>query len=198
MVEKFVHWTGSLSDSFTAFGQDIQVDLNMDAGEPNGGLHIHAVGWGGTPVYLPNSTPTTPTWDNIPGTSPALQVRQDGYYPQDLIRVRLASSFTTLTPVHANITVVTSVPPATRILDSGQDVRMRGFLQATGVVAASAVLANIGTTTHRPLVNKSMGVRYTAGSSRLQVLTNGDITLGSALALNDQVWLDSTTYDLLA
>lgn len=198
MVEKFVHWTGSLSDSFTAFGQDIQVDLNMDIGEPNGGLHIHAVGWPGTPVYLPNSSSTSPTWDNIPGTVPALQVRQDGFYPQALIRIRLVSNFTTMAPIHANITVVTAVPPATRILDSGQDVRVRGFLQATGAVAASTVLANIATTAHRPLVNKSMGVRYTAGSSRLQILTNGDITLGSSLALNDQVWLDSTTYDLLA
>lgn len=197
MVEKFVHWTGSLSDSFTAFGQDIQVDLNSAVGEPNGGLHIHAVGWGGTPVYLPNSTPSAPTWDNIPGTSPALQVRQDGFYPQALMRIRLVSNFTTLTPIHANITVATAVPPATRILDSGQDVRMRGFLQATGVVPASTVLANIDTTTHRPRVNKSMGVRYTAGSSRFQIFTNGDVTLGSALALNDQIWLDSTTYDLL-
>lgn len=108
------------------------------------------------------------------------------------------TAFVTVTPVHANITVATAVPPATRLERGSDAVRVRGFLQATGVVPAAAVLANIATVAHRPLHNVSTGVRYTAGSSRLQILTNGDITLGSALALNDQVWLDSVTFDLLA
>lgn len=105
--------------------------------------------------------------------------------------------FVNMTPVHANITLG-AVAAATRLDRGGDNGRVRGFLQATGVVPATTVLANIATVSHRPLHNVSLGVRYTAGSSRLQILTNGDITLGSALALNDQVWLDSTTYDLLA
>lgn len=196
--EQFVHWGGSMTEVISVFNQDIQIDLNTGESEPRGGLHIHAVGWPGTPLYLPNSGPTTAVWDTIPGTSPVLQVRQDGNNPVDMIRVRQATNtFTNVTPVHANI-ILGSVPAGTRISASGDEVRFRGFLQATGAVAASAVMANIGTTTHRPLVAKSMGVRFTGGSSRLQILANGDILIGIALGLNDQVWLDSTTYDLLA
>src|SRR5687768_13103767 len=44
------------------------------------------------------------------------------------------SAFVTLTPVHANITVVTAVPPQTRLERGGDTTRVRGFLQATGVV----------------------------------------------------------------
>lgn len=196
--EVFAHWGGANTEVVAVFNQDIQIDRNTEPSEPRGGLHIHAVGWPGTPLYLPNSTASAPVWDTIPGTSPSLQVRQDGNNPVDTIRVRQATNtFTSVTPVHANI-ILGSVPAGTRISSSGDEIRLRGFLQATGVVAASAVLANIATTTHRPLVAKSLGVRYTAGSSRFQIMTNGDLTLGSALALNDQVWLDSTTYDLLA
>lgn len=193
--EQFIHWGGSMTEVVSVFNQDVQIDLNTEPSEPLGGLHIHAVGWPGTPLYLPNSTASVPVWDTVPGTSPVLQVRQDGNNPVDMIRVRQATNtFTSVTPVHANITLG-SVPAGTRVLASGDEVRVRGFLQATGVIAAGQVLARVA---HPPLVNKSLGVRYTAGSSRLQILTNGDVTLGSALALNDQVWLDSTTYDLLA
>ncbi len=107
------------------------------------------------------------------------------------------TAFVNVTPVHANI-IVGAVAAATRLDRGGDNGRMRGFLQATGAVPASSVLANIGTVAHRPLHAVSLGVRYTAGSSRLQIAVNGDITLGSALALNDQVWLDSTTWDMLA
>jgi hypothetical protein len=105
--------------------------------------------------------------------------------------------FVNVTPVHANITLG-AVPAATRLDRGGDPARVRGFLVATGAVPASAVLANIATLAHRPQHAVSLGVRYTAGSSRFQVSTGGDMTLGSALALNDQVWLDSTTYDMVA
>lgn len=196
--ELFAHWGGALSEVITVFGQDIQIDMNTDPADPLEGLHIHAVGWAGTPVFLPNSTNSSPAWDTIPGTNPALQVRQDGHFARELVKIRQASNtFLNVAPVHANITLG-SVPAGTLIQQSGVEIRMRGFLIATGVVASGAVLANINTTTHRPLVNKSTGVRYTGGSSRLQVMASGDITIGSALALNDQVWLDGVTYDLLS
>lgn len=192
--EVFAHWGGADTEVITVFNQDIQIDLNMDPGEPLDGLHVHAVGFAGTPLYLPNSTNTTPQWDTIPGTSPALQARQDGHWPRDLVKVRQANTFTNVTPVHASI-ILGSVPAGTRVEQSGDVARVRGFVQATGPIPASQVLFRVA---HLPLVSKSLGVRYTAGSSRLQILPNGDVTLGSALALNDQVWLDSTTYDLLA
>lgn len=195
--EQFVRWGGAMSEAISVFDQDIQVDLNTDPGEPLGGLHIHAVGWGGTPVYLPNSTNSSPVWDAIPGTDPVLQVRQDGHYPTDMIKIRQANTFTSLTPIHANI-ILGAVPAGTRVEQSGDTARMRGFLQATGVVGSGLVLANINTVSHRPLHAVSTGVRYTAGSNRLQISTGGDVTLTASLALNDQVWLDSITYDLLA
>lgn len=192
--EVFAHWGGANTEVITVFGQDIQIDLNMEPGEPQGGLHIHAPGWPGTPLYLPNSMHSAPTWDTIPGTNPVLEVRQDGHWPRDLVKIRQPNTFTNMTVVHANI-ILGSAPAGTRVEQSGDVARARGFLQATGVVGGGQVLATVA---HPPLVNKSLGVRYTGGSSRLQILTNGDVTLGSALALNDQVWLDSTTYDLIA
>lgn len=105
--------------------------------------------------------------------------------------------FVSMAPVHANI-ILGAIPAASRLERGADAARLRGFLQATGVVASGAVLANIGTIAHRPLHAISTGVRYTAGSNRLQIAVNGDVTLTAALALNDQVWLDSVTYDLLA
>lgn len=191
--ELFAHWGGANTEVVTVFNQNIQVDLNMDVGEPVGGLHIHAVGWAGTPLYLPNSTNTTPQWDTIPGTSPVLQVRQDGHWPTDLIKIRQANTFTNVTNLHASIQQGTA-PAGTRIEQSGDVVRMRGFFQATAAITANQILAR---TAHPPLVAKSMGVRYSGGSARLQIATSGDISMAVALNLNDQVWLDSTTYDLL-
>ena len=192
--EQFVRWTGALSDVVTVFNQDIRIDMNMEANEPLGGLHIHAAAFAGTPVYLPNSTNASPAWDTIPGTNPVLQVRQDGHYPTDLIKIRQSNTFTNLTTVHASITLGAS-PAGTRIEQSGDVVRMRGFIQATGAIASGLVLARVA---HPPLHAVSTGVRYTAGSNRLQVGTNGDVSLTASLALNDQVWLDGVTYDLLA
>lgn len=194
--EQFVRWGGAMSEVTTMFNQDIQVDLNTEPSEPNGGLHIHAVGWVGTPLYLPNSMNSEPVWQDIPGTSPALQVRQDGHWPTDMIKVRQANTFTNLTTVHASI-ILGAVPAGTRLEQSGDTVRMRGFLQATGAIASGLTLANIATVGHRPLHAISTGVRYTAGSNRLQVGTNGDVSLTASLALNDQVWLDGVTFDKL-
>src|SRR5688572_10684880 len=107
------------------------------------------------------------------------------------------TAFVNLTTVHANI-ILGAVPAASRLERGGDATRVRGFLQATGVVASGAVLANIATVAHRPLHPVSMGARYTAGTNRLQVAVNGDVTFTAALALNDQLWLDGVTFDLLA
>ena len=107
------------------------------------------------------------------------------------------TAFVNLTPVHANI-IVGAVAAASRLERGGDATRIRGFLQATGVVPSGAVLANIGTAAHRPLHPVSMGARYTAGTNRLQVAVNGDVTFTAALALNDQLWLDGVTFDLVA
>ena len=107
------------------------------------------------------------------------------------------TAFVNMTPVHANI-ILGAVPASTRLERGGEATRIRGFLQATGVVPSGAVLANIGTAAHRPLHAVSMGARYTAGTNRLQVAVNGDVTFTAALALNDQLWLDGVTFDLVA
>jgi archaellum component FlaC len=107
------------------------------------------------------------------------------------------TAFVTLTAVDPNITVATAVPPQSRLDRGAENGRLRGFLQATGAVASGNVLANV-TAAHRPLHNVSLGVRYSGGSNRLQIATNGNVTLSAALALNDQVWLDGITWDMLA
>ena len=189
-----IYWSGVATDVIQYGGQSLTVGYSTNPNDPIGTVTIR--GTGTSTLLLPNSTVLAPLWSPIPGTSPPLEARQDGHFSSSHILIRQVAAFTNVTPVHANI-ILGSVPAGTRITMSGDEVRFRGFLQATGVVAASAVLANIATTAHRPPVNKSLGVRYTAGSSRFQVMANGDLTLGSSLALNDQVWLDSTTYDLL-
>lgn len=196
--ECHIHWGGAGSETVTFLGQNIVIMTDvMTVDQPRGALHIHAEGFVGTPLFLPNSMISSPQWNTIPGTNPALEVRQDGHYPTGYIRVRFAGTFTNLAPVHANI-ILGAVPAATRLESQGDVTRMRGFLQATGVVASGAVLANIATLTHRPTHAVSTGVRYSGGSNRFQVTTGGDVSLSAALALNDQVWLDGLTFDLLA
>lgn len=104
--ESHIHWDGSNDQIVTFLGQDIRIQLNENPEDPIGALHIHADGFAGTPLFLPNSTPQTPTWDPIPGTSPVLEVRQDGFYPQDFIRVRAAGS----TPVTGTSVAVVASP----------------------------------------------------------------------------------------
>lgn len=107
------------------------------------------------------------------------------------------TTFVNLTNLNANI-VLGAVPAASRLDRGGDPGRLRGFLTATAPVAGSTVLANIGVVANRPLHAVSMGVRYSGGSTRLQISTGGDLTIAAALALNDQVWLDGTTFDKIA
>lgn len=107
------------------------------------------------------------------------------------------TTFVNLTNLNASITLG-AVPAASRLDRGGDPGRLRGFLVATGPVAGGTVLANIGVVANRPQHAVSLGVRYSGGSTRLQISTGGDITIAAALALNDQVWLDATTYDMIA
>lgn len=84
-------------------------------------------------------------------------------------------------------------------LDRGADSgRLRGTLTASGAVSAGAVVATIAATSHRPLSMATAIARYSGGGSQIQIATNGDITLGSALTSGQSVWLDSLTWDMLA
>lgn len=191
--EILASWMGGATESFTIYNQAIQIDLNTAPGDPVGGLHAHAVGFGGTPLFLPNSTPSSPTWQQVPGTNPSIEVRQDGYWPLGLMRFRLVNPFVNMGSLNANITLG-AVPAATRIEESGDVARFRGFLQATVLVTAGTTLGRVA---HPPLHPVSTGARYSGGSNRLQLSTLGDLTFAVNLNPGDQLWLDSTTYDLL-
>lgn len=88
--EGHIHWGGVSGEVVEYLGQSIKLDIDSDPEDPTGALHIYAVGFGATPLFLPNSTNSVPTWSDIPGTSPTLQARQDGHYPSDYIRIRQA------------------------------------------------------------------------------------------------------------
>lgn len=88
--EGHIHWGGYLDETIEYLGQTLRIQMNENPDDPIGALHIHANGFAGTPLFLPNSTDSAPVWDNVPGSNPVLQVRQDGHYPQNYIRIRLA------------------------------------------------------------------------------------------------------------
>lgn len=191
--EQLLYWLGASNEVTTVFGQDIQVDVNDNPEDPIGGLHIHAAGFAGTPLFLPNSTPQSPTWTQIPGTSPSIEVRQDGYWPLGTMRVRMPNPFLNVTNLNANATLG-AVAAATRIEECGDVARFRGSLQATVLITANTVLGRVA---HPPLHAVSTGARYSGGSNRLQINTLGDLTFAVTLNPGEQLWLDSTTYDLL-
>lgn len=90
MIEAYLQWTGAPSETFTVFGQDIQIRTGVDANDPIGTLYLNVAGFVGSPVTMPNSTSTSPTWTTIPGTVPTVEARQDGHFPIGLIQVRTA------------------------------------------------------------------------------------------------------------
>lgn len=89
--EGHIHWSGTDSETVVYLGQSLEVTTElMTVDQPAGALHIHAEGFGGAPLYLPNSSSAEPLWSPIPGTSPVLEARQDGHYPTNYIRIRQA------------------------------------------------------------------------------------------------------------
>lgn len=193
--ETHIHWTGSNDETVIAFDQSVRIRTSTDPNDPIGTLLISSEAFAGTPLPMPNSISATSAWTAIPGTSPAIEVRQDAHYPIGLFRVRIGNAFTNMTPV-GNITQG-SKAGATRLEENGDVVRMRGILTATGAIANPATIATV-TSAHIPLAAVSTQVRWTGGTARLQVTTSGSVILSATLALNDQVWLDGVTYDLLA
>jgi hypothetical protein len=194
MTETHIRWAGTHDETVEAFGQSLRIRTGVDPNDPIGTLYIGAEASVATPLLLPNSISTAALWSTVPGTSPVLQVRQDGHYPMDYIRIRYDSAPLTVTP-GAGMTQGAKTA-ATMLIGDGKEVRMRGTLVATGVVATGSVIGNVNAA-HFPLLPANTQVRYTGGGARFQILANGNIIINAALALNDNVWLDSITYDLL-
>lgn len=88
--EGHIHWSGGNDETVTYLGQELRMQLNENPEDPIGALHIHAEGFNGTALFLPNSNASAPAWTAVPGTAPVLEVRQDGHYPSDYIRIRQA------------------------------------------------------------------------------------------------------------
>jgi len=194
MTETHIHWAKTPDETVEVFGQSLRIRTGVDPNDPIGTLYIQAESFVGTPLILPNSISTAASWATIPGTSPVLQVRQDGHYPMEYIRVRYDATPLTITP-GAGMTQGAKTA-ATFLIGDGKEVRMRGTLVATGVVATGSVIGNVNAA-HFPLSSANTQVRYTGGGARFQILANGNVIINAALALNDNVWLDSITYDLI-
>lgn len=88
--EGHIHWTGAMLDEQAYLGQSLTISAAQETGDPIGTIRIMATGFAGTGLVLPNSTHTEPVWSPIPGTSPVLEVRQDGHYQANFIRIRQA------------------------------------------------------------------------------------------------------------
>lgn len=116
--------------------------------------------------------------------------------PGTWVGVNAPTAFTVLGSLNANIVLGVTKNAATRIDRGGDNVRIRGFLTATGAVAANAVLGNI-TVRDRPQVQVDTIARYTGGGARLTITAGGNVSINAALVLNDNVWLDGVTYDQL-
>lgn len=109
-----------------------------------------------------------------------------------------SSDFTTVTNLNAGLSLG-STPCATSLIENGRAVRMRGFLTVGGVaIPANTVIARVGLAGHIPVHQVRTGIRYTGGGNRLQITTAGDISISVILNPADEVWFDSTTYDLRA
>lgn len=87
--EGHIHWFGAASDPDTSFAEQA-LELVYAPIEDIDTLQIRAAGSSGPFLALPNSSSANPTWSAIPGTNPTLEARQDGHYPPDEIRIRVA------------------------------------------------------------------------------------------------------------
>lgn len=88
--EGHIHWTGAPVEEQSYLGQSLNLSGIPEEGDPIGGVRVKATGYIGVGLFLPNSTHEEPVWSPIPGTAPTLEVRQDGHYRGNFIRVRLA------------------------------------------------------------------------------------------------------------
>lgn len=118
--------------------------------------------------------------------------------PGTWVGVDAPSAYVNLTP-GVNVTLDVNYPAASRLDRGGDNVRLQGTLVAGAIIASGAVIANV-TAAHRPssaLRPKTFIVRTTGGGARGRITNTGDLTLNAGLNLNDNVWLDSITYDQL-
>jgi hypothetical protein len=89
--EGHIHWPGGPSDEVTYLNQSLTIAAvvsNMATivnADPIGTLRIKLTGSSLTGLALP-----TDGWQAIPDTSPVLEARVDGYYPEGYIRIRQA------------------------------------------------------------------------------------------------------------
>lgn len=86
--EGHIHWTGAPVEEQAYLGQSLTVSAIPETGDPIGAIRIKATGYVGSGVFLPNSSHDAPVWSVVPGTAPVLEVRQDGHYRGNFIRIR--------------------------------------------------------------------------------------------------------------
>jgi hypothetical protein len=84
--EGHIHWSGDLSETINYLGQDLLIEMS----EKRGGTTVRASSPPGPSLSLPNSSSASPSWDTVPGTAPALEVRVEPHYPAGYIRIRQA------------------------------------------------------------------------------------------------------------
>lgn len=127
-----------------------------------------------------------------------LVLAADGWYlctaggtPGTWVPLPLAGSFSAITP---GTNMQDGTPSAqARLEQGGQVVRMRGVLNATGAPAGGAT---IGTLPAGMFPGRTIkcAVRKTGGNDVMTINTSGQISLGSALASGNDVFLDAITF----
>lgn len=81
-----LRWSAIATDVVLFGDQNLTIGFSSVPTDPVGTIVIK--GSGSAVLTLPNSTQASPTWEDIPGTSPVLQARQDGHFPNTDIMVR--------------------------------------------------------------------------------------------------------------
>ena len=126
--EGHVHWSGALTEEQSTLDQSLTFSAVQEPGDPIGTLRLSATGYVGPGLVLPNSTAQSPAWSTIPGTSPALEARQDGYYPVDYTRVRVAGPVgpvqAQIDALEAEIVVINAQIVSLQAADVALDVRL--------------------------------------------------------------------------
>lgn len=198
-----VHWSAITTDSVPFDGQNLTIGFSGNPQDPEGTVTIK--GTGTQVLLLPNSTHETPVWEDIPGTSPQLQARQDGHFPSTDILIRHASSPepVVFTPPAASATQISDgastgacYPVTTAYNPDENRIYLDGAVANTAGVAipGGTVLFTVAEP-HRPTAWVQFSLRTsTTLSARATLRPDGTMRLDQQLAPGATASFDGLNY----
>lgn len=183
-----LNWSGIATDVIPFGTQNLTVGFSTNPEDPIGTVTIKGIG--SVVLLLPNSTKSSPTWDDIPGTSPVLQARQDGHFPNTSILIRykdgttaaLSGTVTEANTVFINRPTLADPPSAADVWQFRYNgvrtlyANEYNLLRVRGVPDDQAPARFMSNAARDGLVTPILQVSLANATSHLfQVLGNGDI-----------------------